>query len=436
MTSTQIFRRLSAVVVILLAVLPVAAASAQSVEGIAEELELRGYHIGAGADITIEEMERLVDRFPGFGFVALGATPSGGADLLADRLLNEAPSTRTVVVLTADEAGAASADHDDAALDRAFDVAFATTGDTYLRDFEQVAEALAGGGVFPPGPGTTGTTPGTPSSGSGGFPIMWVIVLGAVAYFGFRMWRNSQDDERAVGRRAAEAKREIESQMAAVANQILEVSDRPALADNREATAHFRQASEIFRSAEARLESATTASDLAALADDLDDARWELAAAEALLDGRPVPDRPEDEHPEPCFFDPTHGAGTEEAQLSTATGTRTVKVCRADAERLRQGERPEPRTVSVDGREVPTASAPRSYGGRGMDALDIFSILVGGMGDAASYRWGGGRRRSPTIGGLPGGFGGSRTRGSAGAGRAARTVGRAARSVGRARRGR
>jgi hypothetical protein len=265
---------------------------------------------------------------------------------------------------------------------------------------------------------------------------MWMIVLGAVAYFGFRMWRNSQDDEEVAVRRSAEAKREIEAQMAVVANQILEVSDRPDLAGHREATGHFRQASDIFRSAEDRLESATTASALAALADDLDDARWELAAAEALLEGRPVPDRPEDEHPEPCFFDPTHGAGTEEAQLSTAAGTRTVKVCAADAERLRKGEHPEPRTVSVGGREMPSASAPRSYGGRGMDALDIFSILVGGMGDAASYKWGGGRRRSTTFGRMPGGFGGSRARGTSSAGRAVRSAGQAARSIGRARRGR
>lgn len=406
-------------------------ALAQSVDAIAEELELRGYHVGPGVDASLEEMETLVDRYPGFGFVALDATPQGGSDLLADRLLDAAPSVDTVVVLTADEAGAASSTYGDTALDAAFDAAFATTGDTYRRDFEQVASALGGS------PGGTTSSPtevsGSSSTDGGGPSIVWILILGAVGYFGYRMWRNSQDDERAVGRRFNEAKREIEDQVAAVANQILELSDRPDLADHSEATAHFRRASEVFRQAESRLKEASSTAAFAELADDLDDARWELAAAEALLEGRPVPERPADAHPEPCFFDPTHGAGIEEAELSTAAGTRTVKVCLADAERLRNGEHPEPRTVTVEGRSVPAPEAPRTHGGGGMGALDIFSILVGGMGDAAGYRWGGRRRRSPTVfGGMGGGFGGGRTRGSASRPRSSG----GSRSIGRARRGR
>jgi len=408
-------------------------ALAQTADDIAVELELRGYHIGDGADIGINEMEQLVDRYPTFGFVALDVTPGGGADLLADRLLEAAPSRSTIIVLTADEAGAASAVHGDSALDGAFDEAFATTGDSYLRDFEQVAGALAGTPAGPSVTTPTGPAPGSAPPG-GGVPIVWIIVIGAIGFFGFRMWRNSQDDERAVGRRFAEAKREIEAQVAAVANQILELSDHPELAENPTATAHFRQASETFRSAEARLAGITSTGAFEALADDLDDARWELAAAEALLDGRPVPDRPADDasHPEPCFFDPTHGAGTEEATLSTAAGTRTVKVCRVDAARLRNGEHPEPRTVTVEGRPVPAPAAPRSHGGGGIDALDIFSILVGGMGDAAGYKWGRSRGRGPSVfGGMGGGFGGGRS-GSASAPRPSM----GSRSIGRARRGR
>src|SRR5690606_9478589 len=113
----------------------------------------------------------------------------------------------TIVVLTADEAGAASAVHDDSALDRAFDAAFATTGDTYLRDFEQLAGALTGGGgPVVTSPGQVTATPGP--AGGGGLSFWWIVVLGAVAYFGFRMWRNSQADAGAVGRRFDEAKRE------------------------------------------------------------------------------------------------------------------------------------------------------------------------------------------------------------------------------------
>jgi hypothetical protein len=403
-------------------------AVAQTVSEIATEVDFRGYYLDGEAEISIADLEGLVDRFPRVGFVALGPTPSGGADLLADRVLETSPTRDTVIVLTRDEAGAASAVYEDPALDAAFDAAFATTGDSYLRDFEQVAGALTGpGGAVDP-----------PPSRPGGLSFWWWLVIAGVGVLIYRMWRNSRADEDAVGRRLAEARGEIESQMAVVANQIIELSDRVELASDREATAHYRRASDVFRSAEDRLAEASTAAALESLADDLNDARWELAAAEALVEGRPVPDRPAEEPPEPCFFDPTHGAGVEEAELSTAAGTRTVKVCRRDADRLRSGEHPEPREVTVDGRAMPAPAAPRSHGGRGMDALDVFSILVGGMGNPTGYRWQGTRRRGTSgFPGLPGGFGagagGTRTRSTASAARAAGAV---ARSIGRARRGR
>lgn len=417
--------------VLLVVGLPVSAA-AQTASDIAAELELRGYHIGTGVDVTIDAMEDLVDRYPRYGFVALDATPSGGADLLANRILESTSEVDTVVVLTRDEAGAASAVFGDDALDAAFDAAFATTGDSYLADFRQVAEAL-GGAPGGDGPGGVEGEGGTPSSPGSALPIGWIVAVVFIGYVVYRMWRNSEDDDKASSRRVGEARREIEAQVAVVANQILELSDRPDLSANAEATAHFRAASEIFRAAEVRLAEAVTPQALAALADDLDDARWELAAAEARLDGREPPPRPEDAHPEPCFFDPTHGAGTEQATLETPAGSRTVRVCTADAERLRRGEHPTPRTVTVDGRPVPAPTAPRSHGGGGMDALDVFSILVGGMGDAASYRWGRRARPRPSVfGGMGGGFGGgaSRSRGTASA---VRSVSRA---IGRARRGR
>ena len=423
-------RRLSTLLPLLLVLLVVGSpALAQSVSEVSEELELRRYYIGSGADVTIDEMEQLVDRFSGFGFVALDGTPQGGADLLADELLNAAPSIETVIVLTADEAGAASALYDDASLDRAFDTAFSTTGDTYVRDFEQVASTLSQT-ARPPEDQTT-------DESGGGLSFVWIVALAVIGYFVFRLWANSRQDDRATGRRLTEARAELETQVAVVANQILELSDHPQLSSHSEATAHFRTASEIFRSAETRLATAASTTAYADLSDDLDDARWELAAAEALLEGRPVPERPEEEHPEPCFFDPTHGAGVEAATLRTPAGERTVKVCRADAERLRNGEHPEPRSVTVDGKAVPAPKAPRSHGGQGMDALDIFSIILGGMGDGASYRWGRGRRSPNVFGGVGGGFGGAagRSRGSASAARS--SVGRAiGRSIGRARRGR
>ncbi len=143
------------------------------------------------------------------------------------------------------------------------------------------------------------------------------------------------------------------------------------------------------------LESYEAANDLRALedlSDRLDEARWQLDAAAAISDGRQVPDKPEKKERPVCFFDPTHRDATEMADIETSSGKRVVRVCRADAERLRRGSQPEPRMIKVEGREVPAPMAPRSHGGGGMDWLETFSMMAGGAGQAASYDWGGSRR--------------------------------------------
>ncbi|MGQ0849443.1 MAG: hypothetical protein ACT4OP_10050, partial [Actinomycetota bacterium] len=162
----------------------------------------------------------------------------------------------------------------------------------------------------------------------------------------------------------------------------------------------------------------TTLSQLEALSDDLDRARWELEATAALIEGRPAPPEPSAEAPSHCFFDPTHGAGVEEAVLDTPAGKRTVMVCAADAEKLRRGEAPEPRRIPMGADAYPAPQVPRSGGGSGLDWLDVFSILVGGMGQGMPYDWGPGPRRQRGRMGVP--FPRSRSRGSASRGNMAR----------------
>lgn len=392
---------------------------AQVVTEVADQVEFRGYYLDEGTEVSIDGMEELVATHPDTGFVALVETPAGGADLFADQVLAEIGQPDTVIVLTPDEAGAASAIYADEALDAAFDEAFSTTGDAYQTDFAEVAAALAGAPA------------GTPVSDGGGFPIGTVVAAVVLAGVGLILWHNQRRDRKTSARHLETARTEIRAQLAAAANQILEWSDRAELDANPEAVEHFRRGTAIFDAAEPRLGLAVTPVDLEKLSDDLDLARWELAAAEALVEGRPVPSRPEDRAPDPCFFDPTHGAGVEPAEIKTATGDRSVMVCRADAERLRRGERPEPRTIDVGGRRVPAPQAPRTHGGRGLDWLDGFSILVGGMGDPLDYRWGTPSRGGPGRGGV-GGFGGRSSVGRSSGVRSSRP----SRSVGRARRGR
>ncbi|HVL32279.1 MAG TPA: hypothetical protein VM600_01725, partial [Actinomycetota bacterium] len=103
-----------------------------------------------------------------------------------------------------------------------------------------------------------------------------------------------------------------------------------------------------------------------ALAERLDRARWQVEATRVSLEGRPIPPY-EEERSVACFFDPSHGAGVEEANIvEVSDGTVRVHIRRACAARLRNGEVPEPATVMVGGHDVPLAAAPRAYEGLGM----------------------------------------------------------------------
>jgi hypothetical protein len=113
-------------------------------------------------------------------------------------------------------------------------------------------------------------------------------------------------------------------------------------------------------------------------------------------EGRALPPPPDSE--QACFFDPTHGAGTDHATIETSAGRREVRVCSYCATKLRSGQTPQPRMIEVGGRRVPAAKAPRSHGGGGYDDLGDFSVVLDQV--RRSYGWGGyggyspmGRRR-------------------------------------------
>ena len=374
--------RRARLMVTLALVLVASPAYAATVSDVIEEVEFRRYYAETGLGIDINKLESLVTQYQGIAFVAVRGISGLDADELAREVLN-ALDAGTVVVLTPSEVGAVSFDHDDTLLGQALEAVTATPGDSYLNDFRQFAAAITGQTPAP----TTIPTTGDGESGSGGFPWgLLVFFAGLILLFVVVTRRRRRTQEMASGARLEEARNEIREQMAVIANQILDLSDRADGGDHPEAVDHYRRATALFEDAESRLEAALSLDDLEKLSDDLDVARWELEAAAALVEGRAIPPRPESEKPQSCFFDPRHGAGVEEAEIRTAAGTKRVLVCRADAEKLRQGEHPEPRTIEVGGRQVPAPQAPRSHGGLGLEWMDVFSIIVGGMSQGTQYR--------------------------------------------------
>jgi len=344
-----------------------------SVDAIETALAGEGFYLDEGVEAAPTEMRELVDRYPGFYFVALSEEVEEGGEDLADAMVT-ALGGGTVVVLSPDEASAVSSVFDDDAMAGAFSEA--QFGGSYVEDFAAFATALTG-------------SASTPGAG-----ISWTAVLlglGLVGLVGFLVWRGSRRSRQVAENRLGEARTEIREQMDVIASQILELADDARLAANPEAEDHYRQAADTYQQAETRLAEAATEPALEALSDDLDHARWQLEAAGALIAGKALPPAPQPDAPLACFFDPTHGAGREQATIETAAGSKVVMVCEADAEKLRRGENPDPRQIPYDHRRVPAPQAPRSHGGLGMDWLDVFSVIVGGMGSGRGYDWSGTR---------------------------------------------
>ena len=138
-----------------------------------------------------------------------------------------------------------------------------------------------------------------------------------------------------------------------MANTILEITDKVSLSETREDNQYLEQAGAAFTAASEGYEAASDLARLEEISDRLDEARWQLDAAAALAEGKPIPPRPVKEERHACFFDPTHGGPFEEAEVRTAAGAKTVRVCAADAAKLRRGEQPQPRMIEVEGRQVP-----------------------------------------------------------------------------------
>jgi hypothetical protein len=158
-----------------------------------------------------------------------------------------------------------------------------------------------------------------------------------------------------------------------------------------EAKQRYEQALEAYQRASEIFDRAKRPEDLAPVSETLEEGRYAMAYAKALVDGRPPPER----RP-PCFFDPRHGPSTEDVEWAPPGGSpRAVPACAADVVRIKDGFQPHGRQVTVDGRPTDYWNAPRHYGpwaggyfngfgGGGMlSGLLMGSVLGAGLGFGA-----------------------------------------------------
>jgi hypothetical protein len=127
---------------------------------------------------------------------------------------------------------------------------------------------------------------------------------------------------------------------------------------NANAKREYDAALENYDQATHAYDRAKRAKELEAVAGALEEGRYHMTAAQALLDGKQPPER----RP-PCFFDPRHGPSTRDVEWAPPGGTtRKVPACEADAQAVERGNEPASRQVLVGGRSVPYWNAPPYFG--------------------------------------------------------------------------
>ena len=260
-----------------------------------------------------------------------------------------------------------------------------------LIDFvHRVADARRNGGA----PGSTNNKPGT-----GGGILIGLLVLGGLTFVGFRAIQSHRRRQEEL----AEVKAAAHDDLIALADDVQKLeqpveSHPDAKREYGEALADYDKASTAFDRAQRTKE-------LEAVASSLEEGRYHMSAAQALLAGKQSPER----RP-PCFFDPRHGPSTRDVDWAPPGGVpRKVPACEPDARAIERGEEPAAREVVAGGRRVPYWNAPAyfgpwaggyfmSFGGTGfLSGLFVGELLGGAYGGWGYGSWGGA--------GAPGGFG-------------------------------
>ncbi|MEM9037254.1 MAG: DUF6676 family protein [Actinomycetota bacterium] len=279
---------IAALAALVVGVVAVAPAAAQSTTDIVRQVDLRGYATAGTVDADINELEALARDVAGddLAVVLLESEWPEGNDLLAVDVVEFAEQEWTVLVLSPTDdglldVGFTSAVVDADALDQAADAAF----DQPSRDPVVFARAFADGL----------SSAGSGGGGGGGGALIILLVIIAVVVIGFLLLRRSGKKQGA--RRIEDAKAELKDDIAGVANDILALGDDARVAKHAEARDHYEAGNAIYLRVDETLDTAITFDQVDDLDDDLELAAWHLDAAEALIEGDPVPDKPDTDEP-------------------------------------------------------------------------------------------------------------------------------------------
>jgi len=315
-----LFLFLSALTAVALVAAPALAVEADEV---AVEAANTGFYVERGAGISESQAGDLVSEMrnagEGFILVVLADEPPAGATTFADNV-QFAIGRGIVLVIAPETVGYAGVGefYNEVELETALDAAVDVGGSDFDLAATFVSE-LTGAPVSPvPVPTTaspaTTTAPQaqTPtSSGGGGSGFLWfIVIVGGLGLFLWWMMKRAKAkrtaDEASLGDdKLNKARYIIQEQLNDVANDILALEDEVRVADNDRASRFYETASQTYNDATDALPKANSAEALLGLSNKLDVAIWQLDSAEAILDDKPLPERPEPKRLEPPPPDPS-----------------------------------------------------------------------------------------------------------------------------------
>jgi hypothetical protein len=228
--------------------------------------------------------------------------------------------------------------------------------DVLLSDLvDRVAEARSGGAAG----GATRDRYGNGRDGGGGGGGGVLLVLGGLAagFVGLSaMSRRRRRKEMTA--ELEEVKANVRDDLVELGGEIRELDiDMELDTTPREAKDAYATALAAYERAETTWELARTPADLEPVGAALEEGRWAMLSAKALVEGRPAPER----RP-PCFFDPRHGPSHRDVEWAPPYGEpRLVPACEADAQRVERGDDPQARELVIAGSRVPYWNAGPAY---------------------------------------------------------------------------
>jgi hypothetical protein len=253
-----------------------------------------------------------------------------------------------------------------------------------LLDFvDRVAAARTGA------PSDGGSHGDEPSGVASTFIVL--LIVGGAAFLIYRTYSRHKKAQAEF----TEVKTAAHDDLIALAEDVQKLEE--PVETNTKAKQEYDEALASYDKATRSFDRALRPKQLEAVTSSLEEGRYHMAVAEALVDGRTPPERRA-----PCFFDPRHGPSTRDVDWAPPGGSpRPVPACEADAQAVEQGREPPSRQVMARGQLVPYWNAPpyfgpwaggyfMPFGGTGfLSGLFLGELLGGAYGGWGYGSWGG-----------------------------------------------